>query len=64
MYVCICNAIRDKTLREAALRVHGDVEAVYAALGCEAQCGQCLPDAEAILKEERSHHPALAIIHH
>ena len=33
MYVCICNAIRETDLRDAARRSKGDAEAIYAALG-------------------------------
>ena len=33
MYVCICNAIRERDVREAARRVPGDAEAIYASLG-------------------------------
>ena len=53
MYVCICNAIRECELREAARKVSGDADAVYAALGKTPQCGQCLDDAAMILIEER-----------
>jgi len=53
MYVCVCNAIRDSELRHAARRVEGDVEAVYASLGCEPQCCMCLDEAEEIIVEER-----------
>ena len=38
MYVCICNAIRECELREAARKVPGDADAVYAALGKTPQC--------------------------
>lgn len=53
MYICICNAIRESDLREAARRHDGDADAVYAALGKTPQCGQCLDDAALILIEER-----------
>ena len=53
MYVCVCNAIRESELRHAARRHDGDVDAVYAKLGAEPQCCQCLEDAELILHEER-----------
>lgn len=53
MYVCICNAIRECELREAARKVPGDADAVDAALGKTPQCGQCLDDAAMILIEER-----------
>lgn len=52
MYVCICNAIREKDLRCAARRMNGDAEAVYAAMGRKPQCGQCLDEAEEIIAEE------------
>lgn len=54
MYVCICNAIRESELREAARAVGGDADAVYASLGKTPQCGQCLDDAALILIEERA----------
>jgi bacterioferritin-associated ferredoxin len=54
MYVCICNAIRDNELRDAALRCTGDAEAVYALLGKTPQCRQCLDEAEEMIAEERA----------
>ena len=53
MYVCVCNAIRESELRHAARRTEGDVEAVYASLGWEPQCGTCLDEAAEIIVEER-----------
>ncbi len=53
MYICVCNAIRECELREAARQVAGDVDAVYASLGKTPQCGQCLDDATLILIDER-----------
>lgn len=52
MYVCICNAIRESELREAAHSHDGDADL---ATRCSAapQCGQCLKEAAAILLEER-----------
>lgn len=54
MYICICNAIRESELREAARKVPGDADAVYASLGKTPQCGQCLDEAAEILIEERA----------
>ena len=54
MYICICNAIREKDLRQAALTHAGDADSVYAALGHQPQCGQCLDDAARLLVEERA----------
>jgi bacterioferritin-associated ferredoxin len=53
MYVCICNAIRECELRSAAKACAGDVDAVYAALGKEPLCGQCLDEAMHVMIDER-----------
>lgn len=53
MYVCVCNAIRECELRHAARALPGDAEAVYAQLGAEPQCCQCLDEAQDIIVEER-----------
>ncbi len=53
MYVCICNAIRECELRQAARRTGFDAEGVYAALGKRPNCGQCLDEAEEIIEDER-----------
>lgn len=53
MYICICNAIKERDFREAARTCPGDTDAVYACMGKHAQCGQCLDDAAEILIEER-----------
>jgi bacterioferritin-associated ferredoxin len=54
VYICICNAIREKELREAARSNDQTVEALYAAFGKEPQCRQCLEEAEHIVDEERA----------
>ena len=53
MVVCICNAIREKDLRET-VRSGGVNNAcsAYAALGRRARCGQCVPFAQSIIKSE------------
>ena len=53
MFVCICNAIRENELRNVARDTAGDAEATYAVLGKRPNCGQCLEDADEILREER-----------
>lgn len=57
MYICVCNAIRECELREAARRCPGDADAVYEALGCRPQCGQCLDEAAELLIAERAAAP-------
>jgi bacterioferritin-associated ferredoxin len=54
MYICICNAIRESDLREAALRSDGDAEATYACLGKRPNCGQCLAEAQQIIDAVRA----------
>ncbi len=53
MYVCVCNAFRDSELRHAARNEEGDVDAVYATLGCQVQCGMCVEEAAEMIVEER-----------
>ena len=53
MYVCVCNAIRECELRQAAKCCAGDADVVYASLGKEPQCAQCLDEAAEILIDER-----------
>ncbi|MEO0591505.1 MAG: (2Fe-2S)-binding protein [Pseudomonadota bacterium] len=54
MYICICNAIRETDLREAAIGHAGDAEATYATLGKRPNCGQCLDKASKIIEQERN----------
>jgi len=53
MYICICNAIREADLRQAAKTTGGDAEAAYQTLGKRPNCGQCLAKAGEILDHER-----------
>ena len=54
MYVCICNAIREKDLRAAARCCRDGAEDLYARLGRTPQCRQCLDEADHIVAEERA----------
>jgi bacterioferritin-associated ferredoxin len=53
VYVCLCNALTDRQVREAAATA-GTTKAstVYAACGCRAQCGQCVKALVALLRGE------------
>ncbi len=53
MLVCICNAIREDDLREAARRGADDAESAYAWLGKQPNCGICLDHADDVIIEER-----------
>jgi bacterioferritin-associated ferredoxin len=42
VYVCLCNALTDRQVRQAAAAANTSRPSeVYAACGCRAQCGQC-----------------------
>jgi bacterioferritin-associated ferredoxin len=43
VYVCVCNALTDRQVRQAAATAGtAKPSHVYAACGCRAQCGQCV----------------------
>ncbi|MBI1393737.1 MAG: hypothetical protein GC152_13445 [Alphaproteobacteria bacterium] len=50
MYVCLCNAIRD---REFAAAANGaaNVADVFRRCGRKPQCGKCLPDVANFIEE-------------
>ncbi len=56
MYICLCNALTDRKLKQA-MTESGSVTPceVYAACGCRAQCGKCV---KAVLDMLREHVPA------
>ncbi len=54
MYVCICNAITDQQIRDAAEAGAGDLWALQHELGVGSQCGSCKESAAEILRELRS----------
>jgi bacterioferritin-associated ferredoxin len=51
MYICLCNGITDRALRAHAPDGECSVAQVYRALGCEPQCGKCLPFARQVLRQ-------------
>lgn len=51
MYVCICNALRERDVRRVAPGC-GNAAQVYRALGCATRCGRCVPTVRAILGEQ------------
>jgi bacterioferritin-associated ferredoxin len=57
VYICLCNALTDRRLKEAAADLNsGRPSDLYAACGCRAQCGQCV---KAMLQLLRDHAPGL-----
>ncbi len=52
MYVCICNALKDRQLAAAS---HGarNVAEVFRRCGRRPQCGKCLPDVAQFIEKTR-----------
>ena len=53
MYICVCNAITDKQIREAADAGARDLWDLQARLGVASNCGSCKETASEILRESR-----------
>ena len=54
MYVCVCNAITDTEIREAAEAGVKDLWGLQAELGVASNCGSCRETAAEILREHRA----------
>lgn len=54
MVVCVCNAIRECQVREAARAGSMTACQAYRSLGRQPKCGQCVTFARAIIEEERA----------
>lgn len=53
MFVCICNALRDKDLSLAAGDDARNVAEVFRRCGRRPQCGKCLPDVARMIEDAR-----------
>jgi bacterioferritin-associated ferredoxin len=53
MYVCICNAITERQVRECAKGGACTLDDLAAALGIGAGCGRCRGCADQVLKDLR-----------
>lgn len=51
MYVCLCNALTDRTIRACCACEAETVGEVYRALGCRPQCGKCVPMVKEMVRE-------------
>jgi bacterioferritin-associated ferredoxin len=54
MVVCVCNAIKERDVREAARSGATSACQAYRAMGLSAKCGQCVPFARQIIDSERA----------
>ncbi len=51
MYVCICRAVTDSAIRQAAADGVRSFRELSAHTGCSTQCGRCVPLAREVLDE-------------
>ena len=49
MYVCVCNGVTDRQIREAAAAGCGSLAELTMRTGCGASCGSCVETAAALL---------------
>ena len=54
MVVCICNAIREKEVREAARSGARSARCMFRQVGRKPKCGQCLSFADSIVVSEHA----------
>jgi bacterioferritin-associated ferredoxin len=55
VYICLCNALTDRKLKDAVAANNSQKPGdVYAACGCRAQCGQCVKAIVAMLRDNAS----------
>jgi bacterioferritin-associated ferredoxin len=59
--VCLCKAVTDREIRNAAMEGTRTLHGLRKQLGCSSQCGKCRPQVRAILDEVVSEQCALAI---
>jgi len=52
MYVCICNALKDRQLQSAATGARS-VGEVFRRCEARPQCGKCLPDVAKMIDDAR-----------
>lgn len=60
MYVCVCNALSERKVRETAARV-GNAQCasdIFRALGAEPECGKCAAHAVSVYRDEAARHHA------
>ena len=57
MYICICNAVTEKAVRECVRNGVCSVDELTLVLGVGAGCGRCRDCANELLQDARAHQP-------
>jgi bacterioferritin-associated ferredoxin len=52
MYVCLCNGLTDRQVRDAAVAGACRPSEVYRACGCSVQCGACARTMRSLIDEQ------------
>lgn len=52
MYVCLCNGVTERAVREAVDEGVRTFRELSFKTGCGTQCGSCIPVARALLREQ------------
>ena len=60
MYICICNAVTDKAVRECARNGACSLEQLSFELGVGSGCGRCRDYASELLRDVRAIEPLTA----
>jgi bacterioferritin-associated ferredoxin len=60
MYVCICNALKDRELAAAASANARSVAEVFRRCGRKPQCGKCLPEVAQMIENALAQDRGLA----
>jgi bacterioferritin-associated ferredoxin len=58
VYVCLCNALTDHQIRDAARAGASRPSEVYAACGCSVQCGTCSRTVRSVIDDVVVHSSA------
>ncbi|MBC8944485.1 MULTISPECIES: bacterioferritin-associated ferredoxin [Xenorhabdus] len=60
MYICLCNAINDKTIRNAVRQQHvRSIRELKSVVPVGSDCGKCVRQAREIINEEISSLPPM-----
>jgi bacterioferritin-associated ferredoxin len=62
MFVCLCNALTDRQVRDAAMAGADRPSQIYGACGCDVQCGNCAPTLRKIVNEAAAPGIARAVL--
>lgn len=61
MYVCICNAVTERTIQGLVAQGYRRLDEIQALTGCSTACGQCREHATAVIEAANSH-PGLTVV--